>query len=423
MVPEATVATAVVRRRRGELVGHRDFRLLWGGETVSEVGSRVSELAIPLVAVGRLHATTWQVGVLTAASTAAFLLVGLPAGAWVDRLRRRPVMVAADVGRLLTLGSIPAAAAAGVLGLPQLYLVTLVAGVLTVFFDVAYQSYLPSLVGADHLVEGNAKLAGSSQVAQVAGPSLAGALVQAIGGPYAVALDAVSFAVSAGAVGAIGAVEPAPEPGARGRGRLRREVGEGLAFVLRHRLLRAIAATTATSNFFSAWLVALEVIFLVRLLHTPPAMIGVLFAVASVGGLLAAFVASRLSARIGGARSTILGIALSGGALLVPASFPGPGLALFAAGMFLTAFGSVIYNVNQVSFRQALCPPRLLGRMNATMRFIVWGTLPLGALAGGAVGSWLGVRPTLWLAAVGEVLAIVWLLASPLRGMRDFPTG
>ncbi len=188
---------------RGGLFRHRDFRLLWGGETVSELGSQVSLLAIPLVAVRSLAATPFEMGVLTAASTAAFLAIGLPAGAWVDRLRRRPVMIIADLGRLLALGSVPVAYAYGVLGLPQLYIVALVTGVFTVFFDVAYQSYLPSLVGREHLVEGNAKLTGSQQVAQIAGPSLAGGLVQAIGGPYAVAVDAASFLVSAAAIGGI----------------------------------------------------------------------------------------------------------------------------------------------------------------------------------------------------------------------------
>ena len=196
---------------RGVLIRHRDFRLLWGGETVSQLGSQVSLLAIPLLAVRTLHATTFQMGLLTAASTAAFLVVGLPAGVWVDRIRRRRVMIGADLGRLLALGSVPVAYAAGLLTLAQLFVVTLVAGVLTVFFDVAYQSYLPSLVGREHLVEGNAKLTGSEQAATVAGPSIAGGLVQAIGSAAAVAVDAVSFLVSGAAVTAIRTPEPRPE--------------------------------------------------------------------------------------------------------------------------------------------------------------------------------------------------------------------
>ena len=406
---------------RGGLFRHRDFRLLWGGETVSELGSQVSILAIPLLAVRTLHATTFEVGVLIASSTAAFLLVGLPTGVWVDRLRRRRVMIASDVGRLFALGSVPVAYAVGGLGMAQLYVVTLVAGVLTVFFDVAYQSYLPSLVGRDHLVEGNAKLTASAQVAQVAGPSLAGGLIQAVGGPYAVAVDAGSFLVSAVAVGAIRAPEPAPAVPPGGHRRLYREIGEGLRFVFGHPLLRAIAETTATSNLFSGIMAAVEIVFLVRVVHASPGIIGLIFACGSIGGLLAALVATRVARRIGGARATLVGILITGGGVLIPLTTPGAGLAFFAAGFFALSFGGVLYNINQVSFRQRLCPDYLLGRMNATMRFVVWGVLPIGGLIGGVIGTSIGLRPTLWLAVAGQVLAGGWLLASPMRHMRDFP--
>ena len=422
--PSSVVCRPPDRRAAGGgLSGHRDFRKLWAGETVSELGSQVTVLAMPLVAVRALHATTFQVGALTAASTAAFLLVGLPAGAWVDRLRRRHVMIAADLGRLLALGSIPVAAAAGSLGLAQLYVVTLLAGVLTVFFDVAYQSYLPSLVGRDHLVEGNARLTGTAQVAQVAGPSLAGGLVQAIGGAYAIAIDAATFLVSGAAVGSIRAPEPAPMVPEGGQRRMRDDILEGLRFVIGHRLLAAIAATTATSNLFSGMQAAVEVVFLVRVVHASPGIIGLLFAAGSVGGVVAAAVASRVARRIGGARATLAGIFATAGGILIPLTRPGTGLLLFAGGFFANAFGAVLYNINQVSFRQRLCPERLLGRMNASMRFVVWGVLPIGGLVGGAVGAAIGTRPTLWLAAVGSALAGGWLLASPLRRMRDFPAG
>ncbi|MGH9305055.1 MAG: MFS transporter, partial [Acidimicrobiales bacterium] len=407
----------------GSLIGHHDFRLLWGGESISELGSQVSLLAIPLVAVRSLHATTFQVGALTAASTAAFLLVGLPAGAWVDRRRRRQIMIAADIGRMLALGSIPLTYGLGALGLTQLYVVTLVAGVLTVFFDVSYQSYLPSLVGVDNLVQGNAKLTGTAQIAQVAGPSLAGGLVQAIGGSYAVAVDAFSFLVSAGAVGSIRTTEPAPEIPKAGHQRLHRDIAEGLRFVFGHPLLRAIAATTATSNLFTAMMSAVEIVFLVRVVDAPPGIIGLLFAAGSVGGVLAALAASPFARRVGGARATRLGILCSGGGLLIPLTTKGAGLILFAAGFFFYAFGGVLYNVNQVSFRQRLCPERLLGRMNATMRFVVWGVLPIGGLIGGAIGTAIGLRPTLWLATAGASLAGGWLFVSPMRTMRDFPQG
>jgi predicted MFS family arabinose efflux permease len=407
---------------RGGLLRHRDFRLLWGGETVSELGSQVSLLALPLVAVNTLSATPFQMGALAAASTAAFLAIGLPAGVWVDRLRRRRVMIASDLGRLLALGSIPVAYALGVLHLSQLYVVALATGVFTVFFDVAYQSYLPSLVGRQHLVEGNAKLTGSEQVAQIAGPSLAGGLVQTVGGPYAVALDAASFLVSAVAVGAIRTGEPVPTVPKTGRPTLRQDISQGLRFVFCDPLLRAITATTGTSNFFSGIQTAVEVIFLVKVVHANPAVIGLVFAAGGVGGVLAAIVASPVARWIGGARATLISSFAVAGGLLIPLATPGIGVLFFAVGLFLSSFAVVVYNINQVSFRQRLCPDRMLGRMNATIRFVVHGILPIGALAGGAIGMAIGLRPTLWVAMAGEALAGFWLLASPIRHMKDFPS-
>jgi MFS family permease len=406
---------------KGALRRHRDFNLLWGGETVSELGSQVSLLAIPLVAVRTLHATTFQMGLLTAASTAAFLIVGLPAGVWVDRTRRRWVMISTDLGRMLALGSIPIAYALHALTLAQLFVVTLVSGILTVFFDVAYQSYLPTLVGRDHLVEGNAKLTGSQEVAAVAGPSLAGGLVQAIGSTNAVAVDSISFLFSAGAVAAIRTPEPKPEVPEGGHPRLWHDMREGLQFVFRNTLLRAIALTTATSNLFSGIAAAVEVVFLVREVHATPGQIGLLFSLGGVGGVVGALCASRIANRVGGARATIVGIAASVGGLLVPLTMPGPRLIFFGLGFMCMSFGAVVYNINQVSFRQRLCPDRLLGRMNATMRFVVWGVLPIGGLIGGVLGELIGLRATLWVGSIGQVLAIVWLLASPIRTMRDFP--
>jgi MFS family permease len=408
---------------KGVLLRHRDFRLLWGGETVSELGSQVSLLAIPLLAVRTLHATTFEMGLLTAASTAAFLVVGLPAGVWVDRVRRRRLMIGADLGRVLALGSIPIAAALGGLTLVQLFVVTLVSGILTVFFDVAYQSYLPALVGREHLVEGNAKLTGSAEVAAVAGPSVAGGLVQVIGSSAAVTVDSASFLVSAVAVGAMRSPEaklPVPQGG---HPRLLAGIGEGLRFVFGNVLLRAIAATTATSNLFSGVAAAVEIVFLVRQVHASPGVIGLLFALGGLGGVAGAIAAGPIARRVGGARATIIGIAASVGALLIPLTMPGAGLLYFGFGFLMVSFSATVYNVNQVSFRQRLCPDRLLGRMNATMRFVVWGVLPIGALLGGILGAVFGLRTTLWIGALGQALAGIWLLASPMRQLRDFPEG
>ena len=406
---------------KGVLLRHRDFRLLWGGETVSELGSQVSLLAIPLLAVGTLHATTFEMGLLTAASTAAFLIVGLPAGVWVDRVRRRRLMISADIGRLLALGSIPVAYAVGGLTLAQLFVVTLVSGILTVFFDVAYQSYLPALVGREHLVEGNAKLTGSAEVAAVAGPSVAGGLVQAIGSAAAVGVDSASFLVSAVSVAAIRAPEPKPIAPAGGHPKLWQGIAEGLHFVFGNALLRALAATTATANLFSGIAAAVEIVFLVRVVHASAGVIGLLFALGGVGGVAGAFAAGPIARLLGGARATIAGIAISAGALLIPLTMPGAGLLYFGVGLMLVSFSATVYNVNQVSFRQRLCPDRLLGRMNATMRFVVWGVLPVGALLGGILGATFGLRPTLWVGAIGQAVAGIWLLASPMRRLKDFP--
>jgi MFS family permease len=411
----------VITTTGGALFKHRDFRRLWAGETVSELGTQVSVLAIPLVAVRSLHASIFQVALLTASSTFGFLVAGLPAGAWVDRLRRRNVMIIADLGRLLALGSIPIAYAFGALGLLQLYLATLTAGLLTVFFDVAYQSYLPSLVGPEHVVEGNAKLGGSADVAQLAGPSLAGGLVQLISGPYAIAVDAVSFLVSATCVKSIRKIEEHPSEHPKGIANLGREIGEGLRFVVNQPLIRAITAVSTIFNLFSGMMTAVEVVFLVRVVHAQPDVIGFSFAAVGAGGLAGALLASRLSRRFGGARATIGGALLSVLGFLIPLATPGVGVLLFAAGYAGSAFGTSVYNINQLSFRQRLCPSNLLGRMNATVRFVVSGVSPVGALVGGVIGTEIGLRPTMWVAAAGQFAAAGLLLMSPVRKLRDFP--
>ncbi len=267
---------------------------------------------------------------------------------------------------MLALGSVPIAFAVGGLTLAQLFVVALASGILTVFFDVAYQSYLPALVGREHLVEGNAKLTGSAQVAAVAGPSVAGGLVQAIGSSAAVAVDSASFLVSAAALVAIRAPEPKPVVPEGGHPRLVHDIAEGLRFVFRNTLLRAIAATTATSNFFGGIAAAVEIVFLVRAVHASPGVIGLLFSMGGVGGVLGALAAGPIARRVGGARATLIGIAGNVGGLLIPLTMPGAGLALFGVGFMIVSFFVVVYNVNQVSFRQRLCPDRLLGRMNAT---------------------------------------------------------
>ncbi len=413
-----TAASVGADSRRRGLFFHRDFRRLWIGDAISQVGTQISLLALPLVAVKTLHASAFEVGALTACETAAFLLVGLPAGAWCDRVRRRPVLILGDVGRALALGSVPLAAVLHRLTIGQLFAVALITGVLTVFFDVAYQSYLPELVSREELVDGNGKLESTRATAQVVGPSIGGFLVQAITAPYAVFVDALSYLWSAGWVSAIRAREPAPVPPPQRH--LGKEIGEGLRFVLGHRILRKIAGCTGTSNLFSSATFAVEMVFLVRTVHLSAGGIGVLFSIGSIGGVLGALTSGWFAKRVGQARAIWIGSLLcSPPALLLPLTHHDWRLALAGAGMFVTSVGVVYYNVAQVSFRQALCPRHLLGRMNATMRFLVWGTMPLGGLLGGWLATAFGLRNALWIAAVGVQLAPLWVLFSPLRKMRD----
>jgi MFS family permease len=420
-VPEAP------RDRPPGLWRHRDFLLLWSGQAVSEMGSAVTLLAVPLIAVVLLHASTFSVGLLATASTLPFLIIALPAGLIVDRFAKRPMLIACDASRLVVIGSVPVAAAAGVLTMAQLFVVALVAGILTVFFDVAYQSYLPALIRAGQLADGNGKLSVTQSFAQVAGPGLGGALFGLLRAG-ALTVDAISYGVSTLSLLLIRTREPAierPSAAAGGeRPKLRTEIFAGLNFVVRHPVLRKIAACTGTANFFGSMLFALEIIFLVRVLHLRPGYTGLLVAGGSVGGIAAGLLSGRLARWIGSARIiwvSILGFGAP--SLLVPLAQPGWGLAFFAVGILAISFSAVLYNVAQVSYRQAICPPELLGRMNAAVRWIVWGTLPLGSLAGGTLGTLIGVRPTLWVGVAGGWAAGFWVLFSPLRRMRDVPAG
>ncbi len=380
----------------------------------------MTTLALPLAAVLVLHAATFQVGLLTTAGYAAFLLLGLPAGAWVDRLRRRPIMIAADISRAITLASVPAAYALHVLTLAQLYTVAFIVGVASVFFDVSYMSYVPGLVGVDHVVEANAKLQVTVSLSQVGGPSAAGFLISALGAPVAFLANAASFVVSVLSLAVIREREPAPvRAGTRS---VRAEMAEGIGFVARQPILRMIAACTSTWNLFNTAIYAIVVVFLVRQVHLHASTIGLIMSAGAVGGVIGGLTASQLRRRLGSARVIwVAGVVTAPFALLIPLTSAGLGVAFFAVSAFVTSLGSVVYNVNQASFRQLLCPPALLGRMNATIRFIVWGTIPLGGLLGGVLGSVLGDRDAIWVAAVGVALAPVWLLASPLLRMRDTP--
>ena len=417
---QSVVNPARMTRTRSSLWRHRDFMLLWAGETISHAGTSVGRIALPLVAVILLSATPFQMGLLTAAGMLAFLLVGLQAGAWLDRRARRPVMLAADVARGFLVLTVPLAWWADMLTFGHVLVVALLVGVATVFFDVAYQSYLPSLVGRDLLVDGNGKLEASRAVSEVGGPPFGGALVQLLGAAIAVVADAVGYFASAVALASIRTEEPPPAPATHPR--MRTQIAEGLRFVLGHPLLRPITACTATSNLFSGVQAAVLMLFLVRELGLSAGTIGLLFAAGGVGGVAGAMASGWCARRVGQARIVWLSlvVAMPFG-LLIPLAEPGWRVGLIVLAEAAFGFGVVVYNVAQVSFRQAICPDRLLGRMNASVRFMVFGTAPIGGLLGGVLGEVVGLRATLWIAALGVLVAVGWVLASPLRTMRDMP--
>jgi MFS family permease len=408
---------------------HRGFMMLWTGQSISEIGSAVTTVALPLTAVVLLHATTFQVGLLSTAGTLCFLLVAIPAGLVVDRVRKRRLMLACDLARTLIIGSVALAAVLHALTMIQLFAVALLAGLATVFFDVAYQSYVPELVDKEQLHDGNGKLGATQSFAQVAGPGLGGALFGFLRAG-ALVVDSFSYLVSTVTLLLIRVKAPRPatrEPKeAKPAAGFRKELLAGLRFVFGQPVLRKIAACTGTANLFGSMSGAIEIIFLVRVLHVRPVDTGLLISIGSLGGILGGVLSGPLSRWIGNARIIWFSMLTFGAIpILIPLAEPGWRLVFFPIGFAGLSFCAVVYNVAQLSYRQMICPPELLGRMNAAIRWIVWGTLPLGALIGGILGSAsaLGVRPTIWVGVIGSWLAAFWVLFSPLRKMRDIPSG
>lgn len=398
---------------------NRDFLKLWGAETVSHFGSDVSQLAVPLTAILVLDAGAFQVAALGAAITLPWLLISLPAGAWIDRLPRRPILVMADWGRAVLLASIPVAYVFDVLTLGQLYAVGFLTGTLTVFFDVSYQSYVPSLVTREQLTDANGKLEVSRTAAQTGGPALGGGLVSLLTAPYAILADAISFVASGLLISGIRCEEPAPDPNVDRR-RLRTEITEGLRFVFRHPILRSSIYFVVVSNFSTSLIFAIYLVFAVRELDLSPAIIGVVGTLGNVGLLTGALVAPRLSSRLG-VGPVMVGVAAASGwsLLLLPLARGDLTIPLLAAGWIGFGFCAVVYNVAGISLMQAITPNRMLGRMTASRRFIVFGINPLGMLVGGTLGTNVGLRETLWIGATGASLAFLPLLLSPIPRIKD----
>ncbi|GAA0496018.1 hypothetical protein Ade02nite_17790 [Paractinoplanes deccanensis] len=543
---------------------NRDFRLVTAGQTVTQLGTDVTAIAFPLVAIKLLDATPFQLGVLVAVQNGAFFLIGLPAGVFLDRRRRRPILIVTDLVRALALGTVTLAAALHGLSFALLLAVAAVMSLMRVVFEIGYQTYLPSIVPRHHLVQGNATLEAIRASGQIAGPALGGWLVHLSGAANALLADAVSFVLSAVFLWRVRTPEPPPatarrlvprartpefapsaadpsrtptrfryarlsEPTAaataQGRLPLRRtptsalaatntprrlplgrtptptptatnaprrlqirrtptsapaaantprrlplgrtptsapaaantprrlrprpetagtasaatpkrrmlrriaapappgvfhEAREGVRFVLADPVLRGIAATSALSNLFFVAANALNILFLVDTVGVSAAVAGTVFSIGSAAALVAAAIATRLARRLGSARIIWLSVTVTSPFnLLIPLTDKDWRILFFVAGITVSGGGQLVYAITQLSYRQAVVPPAILGRVNATMRFLVMGALPLGALIGGTLGTLLGIRMTLSVIAVGLTIAPIFVLLSPLRGARD----
>jgi MFS family permease len=401
-----------------------EFLKYWTASAISDVGSQITALALPLIGALTLAATPWQMGVLNAAGTIPILLVGLFAGVWVDRLRRRPVLIAADVARALLLLTIPLASVLNILTVEMLFAVALLSGGLSVFFDVAHLAFLPVLVGREHLVDGNAKLEVTAATAQVVGPGLGGTLIGLLGAPFAVVLDALSFVASGWLIARTRAVEPTAPAVVAGTS-VWAEIREGFRVVASQPLLRALIAAAGTMNFFGRMFLAVYVLYMTRDLGLGALGVGLVLATGGIGSLAGALVAGPTTRRFGpGPMLVISQLAFGLMGLLVPLAvlLPSVALVLVVASEFGQWMAVIVYYVNAVSVRQSITPPRLQGRVNATMRFFAGGLMPIGALAGGALGGVIGLAWTLVVAEIGTLLGFVWLLLSPVRSLRALPS-
>jgi MFS family permease len=400
-----------------------DFLKLWSGESISMFGSLIGRTALPFTAILVLDAGPLEIALLSAAELVPAFLSGPFVGVWVDRLRRRPIMIAADIGRFALLATIPLAHLFDALTMGQLYAVAFFVGVLTISFDVAYLSYLPTLVSKDQLLEGNSKLAASSSVAEVGGFSLSGWLVQLVTGPVTILLDAVSFLFSAAFVAAIRAPEPPPKPPEQRSG-VREEFTEGVRFLLRDPVLRPVAAAAVTLELSWRLFGAVFLVFVTKDLGFKPGLLGMIFAVGGVSSLVGALLARRSADRFGLGPSMWGGLILmSVSMLFIPLAQGATALAVFllVAQQLVGDGGATVFEVNSVSLRQSVTPERMLGRVNAAIRLTSLAAMLLGSLTGGVMGETIGLRPTLIAGAAATFAAALWLIASPARGLRDAP--
>lgn len=419
----AAEPTAAAPAPAPSLWRHRGFLRLWAGETASQFGEQFGNLAIPVIAVSVLGASSFQVGLLNTFETLAFLVIGLPAGAWIDRWIKRKVMLRADLVRAILLAAIPILWLTHVLAFWQLLVVGTAVGVCSVFFDVGYQSFIPNLVRGDQIGEANSKLETSAQVARIAGPAAAGGLLAILAAPLLLAATAVTYLLSFFALTSIKDTEvqkPVEE-----RRPLPVEIKEGLAWVFRQPLLVRIVLCTAIGNLLSALVFTMMPLLVLRELGLSPAIYGLIGSAGAVGGLLGASLSGRIQKWIGEGHAIPVAQLIYAASLFLPplaAFLPGVAIPLLIVGEFLLSFSVLVYNIAQVSFRQRICPPALLGRMNASIRFIVWGVLPIGGFIAGLLATAIGVVPTIIIGAIGALLAGIPVYFSKLWRMKHLPT-
>jgi MFS family permease len=419
VAPAPVPAPPRSRRWGGNLLGHRDFLKFWIGQSTAGLGEQVTLLALPLIAVVLAHANSLDVGLLGALGTLPFLLVGLPVGVLVERLPRRSAMIAAGLGRATLLAVPTILYLVGRLTLLELGAVALGAGTMSVVFDIAYQAYVPTLVGAEDLHEANAKLELTYSGSRLFGPGLAGLLLQVLAAPFALLVESVGYLISALSLLAVRAREPRPSPPEEGP---LASIAAGLRYVATHRMLRAIAITTACANMVSAALLTGLVLYELRVLHLHAGLIGLLFLVGNLGFVPGALLIRPLAGRIGVGRAVVVGAIVMG---LAPLFFPlaaGPlAIPVLTAAWFLRAVANPVYNSNQVSLRLGITSPDLVARMTATMKFIVMGAMPFGSFLAGALGAAIGLRPMLWVVAGLGLVGAAAALSSPLRRFRVAP--
>jgi MFS family permease len=400
------------------------FRKLWFGQTVSQLGTSVTFVALPLVAVLQLDASALEVGILTGATYVAYAVLGLPAGVFVDRWTRRTVMLVTDAGRAVTLTAVPALWAADLLRIWHLYAVALFVGVLTLFYDVAHQAYLPALVSRDKLIAGNSRLQASTATTQLAGPGVAGVLVQLLGAATTLLVDAASYLVSFASVASIRGRPETHERAVRGEP-IARQVAEGFRYIRSDPILSRFLGCVGQFNLLITAEEALMVIFLVRTVEVRPALIGILLAGMGVGAIVGALLARPITNRVGPGRAMVLGASLGPLlGILIPFTYGGALLACFVVGTAGLGATQTIFKVVGGSYRQAVVPAHLLGRVVAISRTLTWGPLPLGGLLGGALGELLGPRHALLVLALAMLSSPLWLLRAPVSQIRDLtPSG